>query len=179
MAMAMAMAKLVLLLVALVAAAGISSCGAWELNIRMPTARAVEAAEARLDDEIRDAAAPLIHALRPLVGSAGELGRRGGVPCDSWRLAVEAYNKRDWKTVPADCEGYVGHYMLGGHYRRDSRVVIDEAVAYAEGLQLAGNGREVWVFDIDETSLSNLPYYATHGFGYARAYVSCGSTHTH
>ena len=106
-------------------------------------------------------------------------GRRGGVPCDSWRLAVEAYNKRDWKTVPADCEGYVGHYMLGGHYRQDSRVVVDEAVAYAEGLKLGGGGREVWVFDIDETSLSNLPYYATHGFGYARAYVSCGSTHTH
>ena len=79
---------------------------------------------------------------------------------------MEAYNKRDWKTVPASCEGYVGHYMLGGHYRRDSRVVVDEAVAYAEGLELAGNGREVWVFDIDETSLSNLPYYATHGFGY-------------
>jgi hypothetical protein len=26
--------------------------------------------------------------------------------------------------------------------------------------------KEAWVFDIDETSLSNLPYYATHGFGY-------------
>ncbi|KAE8802877.1 Stem 28 kDa glycoprotein [Hordeum vulgare] len=24
---------------------------------------------------------------------------------------------------------------------------------------------EVWVFDIDETTLSNLPYYAKHGFG--------------
>ena len=146
----MAMAKLVLLLVAL---AG-SSCAAWELNIRMPAAR--------LDGEVRDAAAPLIHALRPLVGSAGELGRRGGVPCDSWRLAVEAYNKRDWKTVPADCEGYVGHYMLGGHYRQDSRVVVDEAVAYAEGLELAGNGREVWVFDIDEIYLALQPPLLRH-----------------
>ncbi|RLN29079.1 acid phosphatase 1-like [Panicum miliaceum] len=165
----MAMAKLVLLLVALVAAAGCSSsCAAWELNnIRMPTARAMEEAATRLDEISRDVAAPLIHALRPLVGSAGELGRRGGVPCDSWRLAVEAYNKRDWKTVPASCEDYVGHCMIGGHYRRDSRAVVDEAVAYAEGLKLAGNGREVWVFDIDETSLSNLPYYAEHGFGYA------------
>ncbi|KAE8798867.1 chromatin assembly factor 1 subunit FSM [Hordeum vulgare] len=34
----------------------------------------------------------------------------------------------------------------------------------AEG-QLAGNGKEVWVYDIDETTLSNLPYYAKHGFG--------------
>ncbi|CAL5096722.1 unnamed protein product [Urochloa decumbens] len=162
----MATAKLLVILVALLATAS-SSCGAWEVNIRMPTAaRAMEQAAARLLERAADdVAAPVIHALRPLVGSAGDLGRRGGVPCDSWRLAVEAYNKRDWKTVPARCEDYLGHYMLGGHYRRDSRVVVDEAVAYAEGLKLAGNGREVWVFDIDETSLSNLPYYAKHGFG--------------
>ncbi|TVU17102.1 hypothetical protein EJB05_33116 [Eragrostis curvula] len=156
----MAMAKLILL-VALVAATG-SSCSAWRLNIRMPTAQAVEDAAERLEENV---AAPVIHALRPLLGSGPHLSNLAGVPCDSWRLAVEAYNKRDWKTVPANCEGYVGHYMLGGHYRRDSRVVVDEAVAYAESLKLAGNGKEVWVFDIDETSLSNLPYYATHGFG--------------
>ncbi|CAL4895362.1 unnamed protein product [Urochloa decumbens] len=107
------------------------------------------------------AAAPAIHALRPMVGSGGDLG----VSCDSWRLAVEANNKRNWKTVPASCEDYVGHYMLGKQYRRDSAAVVDEAVAYAEGLELAGNGTEVWVFDIDETSLSSLPYYAKHGFG--------------
>ncbi|GJN35834.1 hypothetical protein PR202_gb24644 [Eleusine coracana subsp. coracana] len=126
----------------------------------MPTVHTV--AE-HLEEEV---AAPLIHALRPVLGSGGELGSRAGVPCDSWRLAVEAYNKRDWKTVPAECESYVGHYMLGEQYRRDSRVVVDEAIAYAQSLKLAGNGKDVWVFDIDETSLSNLPYYATHGFGY-------------
>ncbi|KAK3137319.1 hypothetical protein QOZ80_5BG0450770 [Eleusine coracana subsp. coracana] len=153
----MAMAKLVLL-VALVAV-GCSSCSAWDLKIRMPTVHTV--AE-HLEEEV---AAPLIHALRPVLGSGGELGSRAGVPCDSWRLAVEAYNKRDWKTVPAECESYVGHYMLGEQYRRDSRVVVDEAIAYAQSLKLAGNGKDVWVFDIDETSLSNLPYYATHGFG--------------
>ncbi|KAG2616860.1 hypothetical protein PVAP13_3NG176765 [Panicum virgatum] len=74
---------------------------------------------------------------------------------------------RDWKTVPADCEGYVGHYIYAGRAlpRQDSLVVVDEAIAYAEGLELGGGGREVWVFDLDETSLSNLPYYAKHGFG--------------
>ncbi|KAG0517274.1 hypothetical protein BDA96_09G075100 [Sorghum bicolor] len=174
MAMAMATAKLVLLMV-LVAG---SSCGgsAWRgplsLLRTLPTttaAQSVEAAAERLKEDVSSAASAsssLIHALRPLMGSAGDLGLRAGVPCDSWRLAVETYNKRDWTTVPGSCEGYVGHYMLGGHYRRDSRVVVDEAIAYAEGLKLAGNGKEVWVFDIDETSLSNLPYYATHGFGY-------------
>nr|ACJ85120.1 unknown [Medicago truncatula] len=35
---------------------------------------------------------------------------------------------------------------------------------YARTLNLK-DGRDLWVFDIDETTLSNLPYYATHGFG--------------
>ena len=118
-----------------------------------------------------DASSSEIHALRPQMGSGGELASRGGVACDSWVLGVEAHNVRDWKTVPANCEGYVGHYMLGGHYRQDSKVVVDEALAYAGTLKLAGKGKEVWVFDIDETSLSNLPYYAKHGFGYVGVYI--------
>lgn len=162
--MTMASRVLLVLAVALVAAAG--SCSAsWELNIRMPTS-----ASQRLHAAMEDGAvhvAPLIHALRPLLGSGGEMGSLGGVACDSWLLGVEAHNVRGWKTIPAKCEGYVGHYMLGSRFRRDSKVVIDEAIAYAEGLKLAGNGKDVWVFDIDETTLSNLPYYATHGFGYA------------
>ncbi|KQK07139.1 stem 28 kDa glycoprotein [Brachypodium distachyon] len=160
--MTMASRVLLVLAVALVAAAG--SCSAsWELNIRMPTS-----ASQRLHAAMEDGAvhvAPLIHALRPLLGSGGEMGSLGGVACDSWLLGVEAHNVRGWKTIPAKCEGYVGHYMLGSRFRRDSKVVIDEAIAYAEGLKLAGNGKDVWVFDIDETTLSNLPYYATHGFG--------------
>ncbi|KAF8726978.1 hypothetical protein HU200_019467 [Digitaria exilis] len=90
---------------------------------------------------------PLIHMLRPLLSSAaGNLARRRnsnyGVPCDSWRFAVETNTIRDWATIPASCEDYVGNYMLGGHYRRDSRAVVDEAIAYAEGLELAGEGKE-------------------------------------
>ncbi|KAF2929509.1 hypothetical protein DAI22_05g180900 [Oryza sativa Japonica Group] len=138
-------------------------CSAWEMNIRLPTERlAYGGGEAVV--------APIIHALRPLLGSGRQLAARAGVACDSWRLGVEAHNVIDWRTVPAECEGYIGHYMLGEHYRRDFAVVVDEAVAYAETLKLAGNGKEIWVFDIDETSLSNLPYYAKHGFGYVYVY---------
>jgi hypothetical protein len=133
------MARMLLLLVAM---ALLGSCSASELT-----------------------GAPFIHPLRQLLGSGRELASRGGVACDSWMLGVEAHNVRDWKTVPANCEGYVGHYMLGSHYRRDSKVVVDEALAYVDTLKLAGKGKEVWVFDIDETTLSNLPYYAKHGFG--------------
>ncbi|XP_048532857.1 stem 28 kDa glycoprotein-like [Triticum urartu] len=148
----MAMARTTTMLILVAAALLAASCSAWEVNIRMPTSAA------DVDEAV---VAPLIHALRPLLGS----GKHAGVACDSWLLGVEAHNVRDWKTVPASCEGYVGHYMLGSHFRRDSKIVIDQAVAYVDSLKLAGNGKEVWVFDIDETTLSNLPYYAKHGFG--------------
>nr|XP_010915365.1 acid phosphatase 1 [Elaeis guineensis] len=104
-----------------------------------------------------------IHFLRPLSGSGGH--PLIGVSCVSWRVGVEANNVRDWKTIPSTCEGYVGHYMLGDLYRQDSALVTAEAANYAEGLNLQGDGKDVWVFDIDETTLSNLPYYAHHGFG--------------
>lgn len=56
--------------------------------------------------------------------------------------------------------------MLGFQYRQDSKLVAREAYVYAKTLNLTGDGTDIWVFDIDETSLSNLPYYAQHGFGY-------------
>ncbi|KAG9443457.1 hypothetical protein H6P81_014797 [Aristolochia fimbriata] len=104
-----------------------------------------------------------IHPLRRLE-AAGDHSDHG-ISCDSWRMAVETNNIRRWKTVPAACEFYLGNYMLGGLYRKDSAFAIDQAVEYAESLKIAGDGKDVWVFDIDETSLSNLPYYSIHGFG--------------
>ncbi|BAS92649.1 Os05g0192100 [Oryza sativa Japonica Group] len=95
----MATAARLLLLLFLTAAAS-----AWEMNIRLPT-EMLNGGEAVV--------APIIHALRPLLGSGGQLAARAGVACDSWRLGVEAHNVIGWKTVPARCEGYVGHYMLG------------------------------------------------------------------
>ncbi|KAL7173916.1 hypothetical protein ACSBR2_033221 [Camellia fascicularis] len=35
----------------------------------------------------------------------------------------------------------------------------------ALSVELGEDAKDVWVFDIDETLLSNLPYYADHGFG--------------
>ncbi|MCD7449332.1 hypothetical protein HAX54_051273 [Datura stramonium] len=99
-----------------------------------------------------------IHRLRPQTGSAGYPIPQ--LDCLSWRLAVETNNLRDWKLVPSVCENYVGHYMLGKQYRRDCEFVASEAIKYAKGLKLSGDGKDVWVFDIDETTLSNAPYYA-------------------
>lgn len=111
-----------------------------------------------------EVAANQIHPLRPQSGSGG--APVSGVSCLSWQFGVEANNVIGWKTVPKECEGYVGHYMLGSRYRKDSKVVTDEALLYAERLNLRKDGKNLWIFDIDETAVSNLPYYAHHGFGY-------------
>nr|TKR74939.1 hypothetical protein D5086_0000290430 [Populus alba] len=104
-----------------------------------------------------------MHLLRSKWGSGGH--HVPGMSCLSWRLAVETNNKIGWSTVPEECEDYVGHYMLGSQYREDSAVITDEAFAHAKTFKLAGDGKDIWVFDVDETTLSNLPYYAKHGFG--------------
>ncbi|KAF4373047.1 hypothetical protein G4B88_008840 [Cannabis sativa] len=31
---------------------------------------------------------------------------------------------------------------------------------------MVGNGKDLWIFDIDETLFSILPYYADHGYGF-------------
>ncbi|CAL0326030.1 unnamed protein product [Lupinus luteus] len=101
--------------------------------------------------------------LRLKSGSGGHYIK--GITCSSWRLGVEAHNIIDWKTIPQECEDYVGNYILGQHYRADSKVVNREAYFYAKSLNLTEDGKNIWIFDIDETSLSNLHYYADHGFG--------------
>ncbi|KAM0933618.1 putative Acid phosphatase [Dioscorea sansibarensis] len=89
----------------------------------------------------------------------------GGFSCESWLLGVETNNLRGWKTVPRCCESFVGRYMIGKRYGEDLAVVVEEAEKYARGLKLGGDGKEVWVFDVDDTALSNLPFYAHRGFG--------------
>ncbi|XP_057773381.1 acid phosphatase 1-like [Salvia miltiorrhiza] len=96
--------------------------------------------------------------LRPPSGTGGH--RVDGVNCMSWRLAVETNNLQGWKLVPMSCETYVGNYMLGMQYRLDCEAVADAAIEYAKTVKPAADGKDVWVFDIDETTLSNLPYYA-------------------
>ncbi|KAL0415162.1 UNVERIFIED_CONTAM: Acid phosphatase 1 [Sesamum latifolium] len=99
-----------------------------------------------------------IRLFRPRSGSGGL--RAEEVDCQSWQLAVETNNLQRWKLVPASCGEYVGQYMLGQQYSKDCDMVADVAIEYAKSLKLAGDGKEIWVFDVVETTLSNLPYYA-------------------
>ncbi|KAD4889329.1 hypothetical protein E3N88_21402 [Mikania micrantha] len=101
-----------------------------------------------------------IHLIMPHSGSAG-LKHSDDINCLSWRLAIETDNLQGWTQIPRSCVDYVGNYMLGKQYRDDCEYVAAEAYEYAKGLNLTGDGKDVWVFDIDETTLSNLPYYAS------------------
>ncbi|CAH9121612.1 unnamed protein product [Cuscuta epithymum] len=85
--------------------------------------------------------------------------------CMSWRVAGEANNLRPWKTIPEECGAYVKEYMTGKGYESDLLLISEEAGDYARSVELGGDGKDVWVFDVDETLISNLPYYSKHGFG--------------
>jgi len=85
--------------------------------------------------------------------------------CDSWKFTVETNDAGKWSQVPARCSDYVGKYITGDSYRSDSEVVADDALEFAKAAEFAGKGKDAWVFDIDETLLSNVPYYLLHGFG--------------
>ncbi|VVB11160.1 unnamed protein product [Arabis nemorensis] len=85
--------------------------------------------------------------------------------CDSWRLAVETNNAGSWKVVPTKCVNSVATYYDVGQFDNDYDVVARYAIAFAKTIKLGGDGKDAWVFDIDETLLSNLAYYSAHGYG--------------
>lgn len=103
----------------------------------------------------------------PSTISSGGGGGGGGdaLYCDSWRLSVETNDAGPWTRIPARCIAFVDEYMNGERYASDSEVIAGEALAFAEAVEVAGDGKDVWVFDVDETLLSNLPYYAANGYG--------------
>ncbi|KAJ1442471.1 HAD-like superfamily [Sesbania bispinosa] len=55
--------------------------------------------------------------------------------------------------------------MTGKGYVYDLQMVSKEAEVFAKSVKLGDDGKDAWIFDIDETLLSNLPYYAAHGYG--------------
>ena len=59
-------------------------------------------------------------------------------------------------------------YMTGNGYVNDFALVAQKPYVYASSYNTSvdGSSKHAWVFDIDETSLSNLPYYEVHNFGY-------------
>ncbi|XP_023538943.1 acid phosphatase 1-like [Cucurbita pepo subsp. pepo] len=86
--------------------------------------------------------------------------------CESWRLNVELHNVRYFKLVPEECVGYIGNYVTSTQYKVDSERTIEECIVYlTKGCSLKGDGTDAWIFDIDDTLISTVPYYKKAQYG--------------
>lgn len=100
---------------------------------------------------------------------AAAAGRGSAAECSyclSWRVAVEANNiVQGWRTVPPQCFRFIEHYMVGGQYDQDVNLIVDQIISYAKGIMVAGDGKDAWVLDVDDTCISNLLYYKAKRYG--------------
>ncbi|KAK6940617.1 Acid phosphatase, class B-like [Dillenia turbinata] len=93
--------------------------------------------------------------------------------CESWRINVELNNIKGFDVVPQECVEYIGKYMTSSQYKADSGRALEESMLYLSSCcTLAGDGKDAWIFDVDDTLLSTVPYYKKHGFGGDKLNVS-------
>ena len=100
-------------------------------------------------------------------GKRGDLSMSLKNYCDSWKLNVEIHNIRKFSNVPGECVDYVSKYMGSSQYKADVQRATDESALFlTETFSLGGDGKDAWIFDVDDTLLSNVAYYKKHHFGY-------------
>lgn len=87
--------------------------------------------------------------------------------CESWRINVEVNNIRRFDVVPQECVEYIRKYMTSSQYKADSERALEEVTLYLSSCccTLEGDGKDAWIFDVDDTLLSTIPYFKKHGFG--------------
>ncbi|GLU07803.1 hypothetical protein SLE2022_247500 [Rubroshorea leprosula] len=86
--------------------------------------------------------------------------------CESWRINVELNNIREFDVVPQECVDYIRKYMTSSQYVADSHRAVEEVIVYLSSCcSLKGDGKDAWIFDVDDTLLSTIPYYKKNGFG--------------
>ena len=86
--------------------------------------------------------------------------------CESWRMNVELNNIRGFEVVPQECISYIGKYMTSTQYKTDSQRAIEQCHLHLTSCcTLRGDGKDAWIFDVDDTLLSTVPYFKIHGFG--------------
>lgn len=85
--------------------------------------------------------------------------------CSSFFFNSQVNNAQGWKVIPEECEELVAQYMNNGQYAVDMEGVAMAALKYLKGIAPRDDGKDVVIFDIDETALSNLPYYHQHRYG--------------
>lgn len=83
---------------------------------------------------------------------------------DSWRYNVEVDNPGFWiEIIPPRCLAFAVEYMASKRYRSDCEDVAYYALEFAKSVEVSGDGKDAWVFDIDETLLSNFDYFPGQG----------------
>ncbi|KAG6536212.1 acid phosphatase 1-like [Zingiber officinale] len=86
--------------------------------------------------------------------------------CEAWRMNVELNNIRGFEVVPGECTGHIGYYMTSTQYEVDLHLAADIVSLFlADDFVLAGDGKDAWIFDVDDVLLSTVPYYKAHQFG--------------
>lgn len=86
--------------------------------------------------------------------------------CESWRMNVEVNNIRGFSVVPQECVEHVKKYMTSSQYKTDSERAVEQVRLYLSGCcTIKGDAKDAWIFDIDDTLLSTIPYFTKHGFG--------------
>ncbi|KAL2925362.1 Acid phosphatase 1, partial [Bienertia sinuspersici] len=85
--------------------------------------------------------------------------------CESWRFSVETNNAVNWSSIPDRCYEHIKDYMIGDQYVSDTNLVAHNALEFAKSADIAADGKDGWILDVDDTLLSHLPYYQAYGFG--------------
>ncbi|KAF4364816.1 hypothetical protein CsatB_025596 [Cannabis sativa] len=86
--------------------------------------------------------------------------------CESWRMNVELHNIRGFEVVPEECASYIGKYVTSTQYKVDSERAIEECIVFlSTSCNLKKDGKDAWIFDIDDTLLSTVPFYKKHHYG--------------
>lgn len=75
-------------------------------------------------------------------------------------MNVELHNTRKFEAVAEECTDYIGKYMNSVQYRVDSERAIDECTMFlSTSCSLKRDRRDAWIFDVDDTLLSTVPYF--------------------
>lgn len=79
---------------------------------------------------------------------------------------MELHNIRDFQVVPEECIEYIGKYVKSTQYKVDSQRATEECLVYlSTSCNLKKDGLDAWIFDIDDTLLSTVPYYKNNLYG--------------
>ncbi|KAA0061518.1 acid phosphatase 1-like [Cucumis melo var. makuwa] len=83
--------------------------------------------------------------------------------CESWKFSIDVNNAGSWNSIPRPCIDFVKDYFNSGRYTADSRSAAAFSLTFARSVEVTEG--DAWIFDVDETLLSNLQFYKDNEFG--------------